>query len=115
MRAMGAFGGGLAGNGEVCGAVVGALAVIGLITSRGNEQEKENPRMWTLSDDFLERFKTEISGGKIRCYDIAGVDWSDPNQVHAYYARGNEQQLRCRKLVGNTAMVVGEMLENGPK
>ena len=115
IRAMGSFGGGLAGNGEVCGAVVGALAAFGLVFSRGREEEKENPRMWTQCDEFLERFKHEIGEGKIRCFDIAGVDWSDPDQVKGYYSRGSEKQLKCRDLVGETALIVGQMLENTPE
>ncbi len=111
MRAMGPFGGGLAGNGEVCGAVVGGLAAFGLIFSRGNEAEKESPRMWTVCDEFLERFKKEIAEGKMRCFDIAGVDWADPEQVKAYYSRGNEKQLKCRNLVGETGRLLGEMLD----
>ncbi len=43
VKAMGAFGGGLGGNGEVCGAAVGAIAVMGLRFSRSREEEKEDP------------------------------------------------------------------------
>jgi len=42
VRAMGAFGGGLGGNGETCGALIGALAVIGLKYGRERAEEKEN-------------------------------------------------------------------------
>jgi len=111
IKAMGSFGGGLAGNGEVCGAVVGALAAFGVVFSRAREEEKENPQMWTQSDKFLERFKAEIAEGKIRCFDIAGVDWSDAAQVKGYYSKGSEKQLKCRRLVGETALMVGQMLE----
>jgi C_GCAxxG_C_C family probable redox protein len=72
---MGAFGGGLGGNGEVCGALAGALGVLGLRFSRGREEEKEDPRMWTYSQELMERFRKEIvkNQGSIHCRDIARV------------------------------------------
>jgi len=75
MRAMGAFGGGLGGNGEVCGAVVGALAVMGLRFSRASEDEKEDPKMWSYTHEVLERFQKDIANGSILCREIAQVDW----------------------------------------
>ncbi len=108
---MGAFGGGLAGTGEVCGAVVGGIAVFGLIFSRGNVKEKEDPRMWSQSKTFLDRFRKEISEGKLLCREIAHVDWDDDAQVANYYRKGSERQLDCRRLVGNTARLLGEMIE----
>ena len=69
IRAMGAFGGGLGGNGEVCGAVAGALAVVGLKFSRGREEEKEDPKMWDYAHELLKRFREEIvkKHGNITC------------------------------------------------
>jgi C_GCAxxG_C_C family probable redox protein len=111
IRAMGAFGGGLGGNGEVCGAVVGALAVIGLKFSRGREEEKEDPKMWDYAHELLERFREEIvkKHGNITCAAIAGVDWKDRAQVKAFYA--GEKVLECRRIVADTAKLVGELLE----
>ncbi len=111
MRAMGAFGGGLAGHGEVCGALVGALAVFGLVFSRSREEEKENPLMWSRSGKLIRRFRNEAGEGKILCREIAGIDWSDPEQVKTYYSRGSERQLKCMRLVGDTARILGEILD----
>ena len=45
VRAMEAFGGGLGGNGDRCGALIGALAVIGLRYGRGRGgRERKCPR-----------------------------------------------------------------------
>jgi len=112
VRAMGAFGGGLGSNGEVCGALIGALAVIGLRFSRDREEEKENPRMWRYTNELLKRFREEIvqSHGGIRCREIIGVDWKNREEVTNYF-KGGEKQLECARIVGDTAKLIGELLE----
>lgn len=112
---MGAFGGGMGGNGETCGALVGALAVVGLRFSRASEDEKEDPRMWTHADELLRRFRNEIAGshGGIRCREIVGVDWKDRTQVKEFY-RG-EKVLACARIVGETALLLAELLERIPE
>ena len=111
LRAMGAFGGGLGGNGEVCGALAGGLAVLGLRYSRANRDEKENPRMWADAQELVRRFRDEVvnQNGAIDCREIASVDWTDREQARAFY-RGDKVK-KCIRIVGETAMLVGEMLE----
>ena len=111
VRAMGAFGGGLGGNGEVCGALIGALAVIGLKFSRGREESKEDPRMFGYTHELLKRFREEIvqSHGGIRCREIAGVDWTNREQVESFFK--GEKFLECARIVGDTARLTGELLE----
>jgi C_GCAxxG_C_C family probable redox protein len=111
IKAMGAFGGGLGGNGEVCGAVVGALAVMGLRFSRASEDEKEDPKMWSYAHEVLERFQKEIAKkhGSILCREIARVNWQDRDQVRSFYK--GETVLECGRIVGDTAALVGELLE----
>lgn len=108
VKAMGAFGGGLGGNGEVCGAVVGGLAVIGLIFSRGREEELEDRRMWLYTREFIRRFSQEIGEGSINCRDIIGVDWTNREEVKEFY-RGRSR--KCIELVGKTALLLGTMVE----
>ncbi|MDD5099912.1 MAG: C-GCAxxG-C-C family protein [Syntrophales bacterium] len=111
IKAMGAFGGGLGGNGEVCGAIVGALAVLGLRFSRASEDEKEDPKMWSYAHEILERFQKEIvkNHGSILCGEIARVNWKDREQVRCFYK--GETVLECVRIVGDTAVLVGELLE----
>jgi C_GCAxxG_C_C family probable redox protein len=111
IRAMGAFGGGLGGNGEVCGALAGALAALGLRYSRGREEDKENPRMWKDAEELVRRFRDEIVqlNGSILCRDISHVDWKDREQVKAFYK--GDKVKDCIRIVGETALLVGEMLE----
>ena len=111
IRAMGAFGGGLGGNGEVCGALAGGVAVMGLRYSRGNRDEKENPKMWADTRELVRRFRDEIvqMNGTILCHDISQVDWSNREQVKAFYQ--GDTVKKCIRIVGETALLIGEMLE----
>ena len=110
IRAMGAFGGGLGGNGEVCGAVAGALGVIGLRFSRGREEEKEDPKMWTYAEETLRRFRDIVKDhGGILCREIAGVDWKNRDQAKAFYSGDGVKE--CRRIVGETVYMIGELLE----
>jgi hypothetical protein len=90
--------------------MVGALAVLGLRFGRGTEQEKEDPKMSPYSKEILRRFREIVKNhGGILCRDIAGVDWKDREQARAFYK--GEKILECRRIVGDTAHMVGESLE----
>ena len=89
--------------------MVGALAVFGLLFSRGNETEKEDMRLWFVSREFLKRFQEDIVKGSILCRDIAKVDWTSLDQVKAFYK--SDILLTCQRLTGDTAKLVGEFLE----
>ena len=108
---MGAFGGGLGGNGEACGALVGGLGALGLRFSRGREEEAEDPRLWGYTYELVKRFKEEIATchGSILCRDIAQVDWKNRDQVKGFYK--SEKVLECARIVGETARLIGELLE----
>jgi len=109
MRAMGSFGGGLCGTGEVCGAVVGALAAIGVAYSRSSTDETEDFKKWVLGHVFQKRFRKELGSGSILCRDIAGVDWKDQEQRDAFHK--GEKFLACRDLTANAARILGELFE----
>ena len=75
VRAMSGLALGL-GQGFNCGALTGAAAVIGLCAGRGGEDEREDPRLAAVLDDFTGWFNgamTERYGG-INCADIINFD-----------------------------------------
>jgi C_GCAxxG_C_C family probable redox protein len=106
---MGAFGGGLGASGEVCGAVAGGLAALGLKYGRGRVDEKEDPRMWTEAREFMKRFREEIGRGSIYCRDIVGVDWTDPEATKKFYR--SERLMDCIRMSGETSRLLGEFLQ----
>lgn len=109
---MGAFGGGIAGSGNVCGILLGAVAIISTLYSRGNLEEKEDPRLWSLSRGLTEKFQelTEPFGG-MNCRDIARVDWRNLEEVKDYYSNPESRRGICSEILGETAHFLGELLD----
>ena len=99
-----AFGAGMARTGETCGAVTGALMVIGLRHSSelsGNTAAKEKTR--ALAQEFMRQFKS--SHGSLRCKDLLGIDVSTPEGWH----KGMDQGLFvnwCPKFVRSAVEIV---------
>lgn len=112
IKALGAFGGGIGGTGNICGALVGATSVIGSLYSRGSLEEKENPRMWRATKKVLKHFQDLTEGyGGTNCCQIARVDWMDRDQVKTFYGSSDSRREHCLKVVGETARALGEILE----
>lgn len=112
VKAVGAFGGGIAATGGTCGILLGGVALISSVCSRGNLDEKEDLRMWTLSKKFVAQFEemTRELGGT-DCRNIARVDWSDKVAAKEYYLNPLSRRAICIKLVGDAACALGVLLE----
>lgn len=112
IKALGAFGGGIGGTGHICGALVGAVSVIGSLYSRGSLEEKENPRMWAATKEVKKHFdELTAPHGGINCCQIARVDWLDRDQVKNFYTNPDSRRRHCIHVVGETAKALGELLE----
>jgi C_GCAxxG_C_C family probable redox protein len=112
VKAVGAYGGGIASSGNVCGTLLGGIAMISSIYSRANLEEKEDPRIWALSKKFMKEFEklTESFGG-INCCDIARVDWKDRDAVKAYYKDPDSNRKACIQVIGDASYVLGVLLD----
>lgn len=67
------LGAGIARTGQVCGAVTGALMVIGLRFGAANSWNKiHKARVQKRAEQFLEKFKK--IHGSVNCYDLLGLD-----------------------------------------
>ena len=112
IKALGAFGGGIGGTGNICGALVGAVSVIGTLYSRSSLEEKENPRMWAATKAVMKNFEAlAAQHGGINCCQIARVDWMDRDQVKDFYGNPDSRRQHCINIVGDTAKALGELLE----
>lgn len=112
IKCMGAFGGGIASSRRVCGALIGGVAFVSTLYSRGNLNDKEDPKMRTMSRELVKRFEelTEACGG-VDCADIARTDWSDLEAVKLFYRDPQSRRQECIRVVGETARIIGELLE----
>jgi C_GCAxxG_C_C family probable redox protein len=112
VKALGLFGGGMAGTGRTCGALTGGLALISSVYSRGSLEGKEDPRMWSIGWKFIKKFE-ELSKEHdgTDCSDIAKMNWQDRDQVKDFYSNPESRRKICIKLVGDVAYALGELIE----
>jgi C_GCAxxG_C_C family probable redox protein len=103
-----AFGGGIAGMGLTCGAVTGALMVIGAKhgrTSAGDDTAKQ--KTYEMSREFMRRF-TERHGS-ITCRDLLDVDISTPEGKEQAAQSGLTKTL-CPRLVAYAVEILEEIV-----
>jgi C_GCAxxG_C_C family probable redox protein len=100
-----AFGAGVAKTGEICGAVSGALMVIGLTQElEAIRDPASREKVYTKARQFLEEFTARNES--VNCTELVGYDLSDPKQ----FAEAREKKVfatRCSGLVRDA----GEILE----
>jgi C_GCAxxG_C_C family probable redox protein len=103
------FGGGMGGHGEVCGAVTGAIMVVGLKAGSSDAADtaaKEDT--YALTHRVIEQFKARH--GSILCRELLGCDILQPEgRQHA-----REAQLfttRCPLFVRDAAEIVSTLIE----
>jgi C_GCAxxG_C_C family probable redox protein len=80
LRIAGAFGAGMARTGGTCGAVIGALMVIGLGHAKvraGDDDSRE--RSYALGQEFMEAFRER--NGSLLCKELLGADVSTPGGI----------------------------------
>lgn len=108
LKVAGAFGGGMARMGETCGAVTGALMVIGLKhgkTKTGDDGARE--KTYELVEEFVKRFKSRH--GSIVCRELLGCDLSNPEGLKTARKKGLFTTL-CPQLVRDATEILEETL-----
>lgn len=103
------FGSGMARMGWTCGAVTGALMVIGLRCGHeaaGDKETKE--RTYAVAREFISRF--DARNGSLVCRELLGHDVSTPEGLESARADGLFGS-RCPKLVRDAAEIVGTVLD----
>ena len=100
------FGGGVAHQGQVCGAVTGALMAIGL--ARGSATLDKKDETYRMAEEFVKRFQERHD--TILCRELIGHDISTPGGLEN--ARGQLVfKTICPGLVRDAAELVAEFLD----
>ena len=109
IRMMAPFGGG-AFEGEMCGAVSGALAVIGTRFGHYELGDQEgNLRMIAKVKEFKERFKER--SGSLVCRELLGeYDFSKEGDMERAAASGIFME-KCTNYVGSALEILEEIME----
>jgi C_GCAxxG_C_C family probable redox protein len=107
LRASGAFGAGMAGRGETCGAVTGAFMAIGLKYAKVRADDNTaRDYTYSLCGDFTRQFEAEF--GSICCRDILEYDLMKPEEYQAAKEAGLFKQ-KCTQIVSRAAQIVSEI------
>jgi len=108
LKVAGAFGGGMARMGELCGAVTGAFIVIGLKHGKIKaEDEEAKEKTYLIVREFVERFKSR--NGSIKCRELLGYDISTLEGIQLIKEK-NLFYTICVKYVRDAAEIIEELL-----
>ena len=103
------FGGGIARRGEICGAVSGAIIVIGLkygLTDADDKEAKE--KTYEMIKLFIQKF--EDSNESIVCKDLLGYNINTPEGLEYVNEKGLTKII-CPNLVKNAAEILETIIE----
>jgi C_GCAxxG_C_C family probable redox protein len=102
------FGAGISRTGNICGAVSGAIMVIGLKYGKavqGDDAATEKTR--ALTRQFIQEFSKK--NGSVSCTELLGYNLSNPDE---YEAAGKENLFRtkCPEYVRDAAVILEKIL-----
>lgn len=108
------FGGGIARQGEICGALTGALLTLGEAEGGAMAADPVAGRdaLYARVQQLTEAFRKEY--GAILCRELTGCALDTEAGTSTYKARGLHQNL-CTKLVAFAAEEVGRMTADSAK
>ena len=106
------FGGGLGRSGETCGALSGAIMVIGLKTAASDITDiAAKEKAYALTLQLVTEFKERQ--GSVQCRELIGFDLSQPEELNQ--ARHNQVfRTRCPQFVHDAAEIVSALLDEQP-
>ncbi len=109
LRIAGGFGGGMGLIGETCGAVTGAIMLIGLKHGKVvAEDDAAKEKTYALVQEYKRRFMD--LHGSVRCTELLGFDISKKDEMLQARESGLFKSL-CPRLVKDSALIVEELLE----
>lgn len=98
----------MARTGETCGAVTGALMVIGLHYAKTRKDDDDSrERAYALAQEFMDAFRERNQS--LLCRDILGVDVSTPEGMRSVRERDLFRTV-CPKFVRDAAEILEALL-----
>ena len=103
------FGGGMARQGNVCGAVTGGIMVLGLKFGRGENDERDKTDLsYSKIREFMDRFSAKH--GSCLCRDLLSGCNLATQDGQIYYKDNECFNLICRPCVRDAAAIVENMM-----
>lgn len=110
LRIAGPFGGGIGGLGRTCGAVTGAMMVVGFLYGRTDPKDKATKQANNARVQELVRLVEEREGTTLCREILKGYDISDPEERELARQEGLFE-TGCQKTVGDAAEILEGLLE----
>ena len=105
MKISSAFGGGINNMGKTCGAIAGALMVIGMKYGKTEPIDVEKQALVKhLSKEVISKFRKRH--GSIECSELLGLDVTSRHQKPA-----SELYSNCPLFVGDVSKIVAKLIE----
>lgn len=102
------FGGG-ARKGEMCGAVSGALMVLGLFYGHSESDDLDTKaKAYAMSEEYMNRFIQK--NGSVVCRELLGYDLSKPEEK-AIIKEKNLFHTLCPEVIRSAVEILDELLE----
>ena len=99
------FGGGVARNGDICGALAGGIMAISLALGRDKPGQSRDP-CYDAADRFYNEFVEAF--GSSKCCELTGLDLKRPEQRETYQSRIHVE--RCNPIVAWSAKRAYEII-----
>ena len=107
LRIAGPFGGGVARTGGACGALGGALMILGLKYASAQPDPTAKERTYQIAREFVEEFRAR--NGATDCRDLLGRDIGTPEGRQAIRESGVSKAV-CPRLVESAVEMLEELL-----
>ncbi|PWB72183.1 hypothetical protein C3F09_06995 [candidate division GN15 bacterium] len=108
LKISGAFGGGMARMGDTCGAVTGALMVIGFKYGKSKaEDDAAKEKSYEVAREFVSQFKERH--GSIVCRELAGCDLNT-SEGRQEFEEKQVGKTVCPHLVGEAVEILERIL-----
>ena len=102
------FGGG-ARKGEMCGAVSGALMVLGLLYGHSESEDPDTKaRAYAVSEEYMNRFIRR--NGSVVCRELLGYDLSKPEEK-AVILEKDLFRTFCPDMIRSAVEILDELIE----
>jgi C_GCAxxG_C_C family probable redox protein len=103
------FGGGISRMGETCGAVTGALMIIGLKYGTTEPNFEKKMKTYEIVSTFIEQFKNRNKPRSIFCSELIGFRMSRKRALNK--KEKNIIQSHCPRFVQDAAEIIEEILQ----
>ena len=101
------FGGGIALQGDICGAVSGAIMAIGL--KHGYDKGPDidaRDKVFFFAQELIERIKAKH--GCYTCKGLIGINLTDPKGIKLFYEQGIPEKI-CHNVIKDCVEIVEEI------